>query len=236
MSWSPQPTSSSPSQDPHANQRLLAAGAELAKASIAMIMVHGRGAGPSDILGLSRALRGEGIRFLAPEAADWSWYPQSFMAPREANEPFVTSALENLSRLVDQLEDGGLPSDRIVLMGFSQGACLSLELAARRPRRYAGVVAYSGGLIGAQIDPSFSNTAGGNTVADGNTDGGLAGTPVFLGCSDRDPHIPLGRVQESTVIMKALGGEVTERIYPGMPHTINPDEIEWLQVLLDSIG
>lgn len=212
----------SAANDPHANQRLLMAGTDLADASVAMVMVHGRGAGPADILGVARELRHDGIAFLAPEAAGWSWYPQSFMAPRQANEPFLSSALAQLDKVLDHIEEEGLPRQRVVLMGFSQGACLSLELAARHPRRFAGIVAYSGGLIGAELDADYG-------------DRGLDGTPVFLGCSDRDPHIPLPRVQASTRIMQALGGDVTERIYPGMPHTINQDEIGWLQTLLDGL-
>ena len=210
------------SADPHAEQRLLHAGAPLNEASAMMIMVHGRGAGPGDILGLADDLRGDGLCFLAPEAAGWSWYPQSFMAPRQANEPFLSSAIHQLSSLLQRLEAGGMPRQRMILMGFSQGACLSLEVAARNGQRYAGVVAFSGGLIGAELDADYGSS-------------GLDGTPVFLGCSDRDPHIPLPRVKESSIIMKRLGGEVTERIYPGMPHTINQDEIQWLQDLVDQV-
>lgn len=223
MSWPLRPSSPSSPQDPHANQRLLAAGTSIEEARLAMIMVHGRGAGPADILGLARALRGDGIRFLAPEAAGWSWYPQGFMAPRQDNEPALTSALTHLEALVDQLETAGLAAERLVLMGFSQGACLSLELALRRPRRYAAVVAYSGGLMGEQLAPPGPGVD-------------LAGTPVFLGCSDCDPHIPLPRVQASSRVMADVGGDVTERIYPGMPHTINPDEIDWLQQRLDALA
>ena len=212
-----------PSQDhPHAGHRLLMAGSDLADADIALIMMHGRGAGPADILGVAREVPQEGVAFLAPEAAGWSWYPQGFMAPRPANEPFVTSALRLMADLVAHLETEGIDKRRIILMGFSQGACLSLELAARQPDRFGGIVAYSGGLIGQDLDADYP--------------GDLQGTPVFLGCSDRDPHIPLPRVQESTRVMERLGGEVTERIYPGMPHTINREEISWLRALLEDLA
>ncbi len=211
-----------PGQGPHAGQRLLHAGAPLDEASMVMIMVHGRGAGPGDILGLSGEIHRQGLCFLAPEAAGWSWYPQSFLAPRRANEPYLSSAIHQLASLLQRLETGGVPRRRMILMGFSQGACLSLEVAARHQHRYAGVVAFSGGLIGAELDADYGGP-------------GLAGTPVFLGCSDRDPHIPLPRVQESSKLMERLGGVVTERIYPGMPHTINQDEIRWLQSLVDEV-
>lgn len=221
MSPGTSPPPAAPKQDPHAGQRLLQAGAPLDRASMVMVMVHGRGAGPGDILGLSHEVQRDGLCFLAPEAAGWSWYPQSFIAPRQANEPYLSSAIHQLGSLLQRLETGGLPRRRMILMGFSQGACLSLEVAARHQHRYAGVVAFSGGLIGAELD---------------DYDGpGLDGTPVFLGCSDRDPHIPLPRVQESSRIMERLGGTVTERIYPGMPHTIHQDEIRWLQELVGGV-
>ncbi len=165
-------TSPTPSPDhPHAGHRILTAGRDSADASVALIMMHGRGAGPADILGTAWQLPQDGVAYLAPEAASWSWYPQGFMAPRLANEPFVASALQLMTDLVDRLQDEGIPKRRIVLMGFSQGACLSLELAARRPDRFGGIVAFSGGLIGQDLATDYP--------------GDLQGTPVFLGCSDQ---------------------------------------------------
>lgn len=184
-----------------------------------MILVHGRGAPAEDVLGLGQALGVGDLSLLAPQAAGYSWYPQSFLAPISANEPGLSSALALIGELLADLASRGVAPERTVLAGFSQGACLSLEYAARNARRYGGVVALSGGLIGPPGTPR-------------DYPGTLDGTPVFLGCSDRDPHIPLARVQESTQILQRLGGTVVERIYPGMPHTVNEDEIEHVRRLI----
>lgn len=199
--------------DPHRGQPTLQAGADGAEARAAMIMLHGRGADAADIIALSQVIGGSKILYLAPEAADHTWYPYSFLAPTEHNEPGRTSALGVIAGLVTELGDSrGIAPERIALLGFSQGACLALEYAARHPRRYGAVCALSGGLIG-------------DTVKLQDYSGSLAGTPVFVGCSDSDPHIPIERVKQSAEIMEALGADVTERIYPGMGHTIVEDEI-----------
>jgi predicted esterase len=208
--------------DPHRGQPVLRAGADLSQARAAMIMLHGRGADAADIIGLSEVIgRGE-IIYLAPEAAGHTWYPTSFLAPVERNEPGRTSALGVIGGLIARLGAAKLPPERIALLGFSQGACLSLEFAARNPRRYGAVFGLSGGLIGEAIVPEdFS--------------GSLEDTPAFIGCSDIDPHIPLERVRESAAIMRRLGAEVTERIYPGMGHTIVEDEIVEVRRIVDEM-
>lgn len=200
--------------DPHRGQPVLQAGAISAEASAAMIMLHGRGADAADILSLSQIIGENEIAYLAPEAANHAWYPNSFLAPVEQNEPGRTSALGVIAELIaDVTSKGRIGPERIALLGFSQGACLALEFAARNPRRYGGVLALSGGLIG-------------ESLALEDYSGSLAETPIFVGCSDVDPHIPLERVQQSTKIMGDLGADVTERIYSGMAHTINEDEID----------
>jgi predicted esterase len=208
--------------DPHGGQPILFAGAKVGEAKGAMILVHGRGADARDILGLAEYFGRPDFAYVAPEAAGHTWYPNRFLVPVAENEPFLSSALGVLGGLVADIGKGGIGAERIFLLGFSQGACLSLEFAARNPRRYGGVVALSGGLIGASVKTD-------------NYSGSLAGTPVFLGCSDIDPHIPLARVKESSAVMAALGGTVTERIYPGMGHTVTGDEVEEIRRLLAGV-
>jgi predicted esterase len=205
--------------DPHAGQPVLRTGPPLAEARLAVIAVHGRGASAEDILGLARQVPAPGVAFLAPQAAGSTWYPYSFLAPIPQNEPDLSSALRLLASLVEQLVAGGVPHERIGILGFSQGACLSLEFAARQARRYAAVIALSGGLIG----PSDTSR---------DYSGTMAGTPVFLGCSDMDPHIPVERVHESAELFRSLGAIVDERIYPRMGHTVNGDELRVLQSML----
>jgi len=172
------------------------------------------------MLGLARDLRPRDIACLAPQAAGSTWYPYSFLAPIADNEPYLTSALGVVARLVEDLEAQGVASDRIAILGFSQGACLTLEFAARHARRYRAVLGLSGGVIGPPGTPRTYR-------------GSLAGTPVFLGCSDIDPHIPLERVHESAAVFRALHAEVDERIYPRMGHTINEDELDAVNALLE---
>jgi len=203
----------------HRGQPVLAAGRPLADADAAMVLVHGRGGSAEDILGLAAELGRPELAYLAPQAAGHSWYPYTFLAPLQQNEPGLSSGLDQLGALVAHLEQAGIPAERVVLLGFSQGACLSLEFAARNARRYGGVVALSGGLIGPPGTPR-------------DYPGGLNGTPVFLGCSDRDPHIPKDRVDESAKVFERMGATVTERIYPGMGHTINEDELDFVRDLL----
>ncbi len=205
--------------DPHATQPILHAGAALESAPMAMIMIHGRGASAEDILGLSQEFNRPDIAYLAPQAANNTWYPQRFIAPLESNEPWLSSALARIATLIDHVVQAGIPHERIVLLGFSQGACLTLEYAARNARRYAGVIGLSGGLIGPD-----------DTVRD--YPGSLADTPVFLGCSDIDAHIPLPLVLGAAEVLKRIGGEVETRIYPGMGHTINQDEIAYVRGIL----
>lgn len=208
--------------DPHRGQPVLATGAPLAGAKAALIMLHGRGADAADILGLAQAIGRPDIACLAPEAAGHAWYPQRFIAPVAANQPWLASALGVVAGLVAECGRQGIPSERVALLGFSQGACLSLEFAARHPRRYGGVFGLAGGLIGEKI-------------AAADYSGSLAGTPVFLGCGDTDPHIPVARVRESAAIIRGLGAEVTERIYPGLPHTVIEDEIVEVRRILEAM-
>ena len=198
---------------PHQGQSVAMYGPALDDATSAMILVHGRGASAQGILDLARHLTLTGMTYLAPQAAGHTWYPYSFLAPLEQNEPGKSSGLDVIGGLVGRLEDAGIPAERIVLAGFSQGACLASEFVARNPRRYGGLIVFSGGLIG---PPGMAF----------NLSGDLAGTPVFLGCSDVDAHIPLHRVEETATELAAMGARVTKKIYPGMPHTIVQDEID----------
>jgi predicted esterase len=205
--------------DPHAASQPLTAGAPLAEARAAMLMIHGRGANAESILGLAGEFAAPGWAFVAPQASGNTWYPLSFLQPLERNEPYLSSALAAVSRTFAQIEAAGVPAERIVLLGFSQGACLASEWAARNARRLGGVVALSGGLIGPDGTPR-------------DYAGSLDGTPVFLGCSDRDGHIPAARVEESASVFRRLGASVTARLYPNMGHTVNEDEIAWIQELI----
>ena len=198
---------------PHAGQPVLVAGRPEDEASAAAILVHGRGASARDILTLARELSQPELAYLAPQAAGSSWYPQSFLAPIEMNEPGLSSGLSVLASLVDRLATGGIPAERILIAGFSQGACLSLEFVARHAQRYGGVAGLTGGLIGPPGTPR-------------GDEGSLAGTPMFLGSGDPDPHVPWERVKESAAVFETLGAEVELRHYPGMAHTISSDEIE----------
>jgi phospholipase/carboxylesterase len=201
---------------------VIRAGAPLGAARAAMVLVHGRGASAESILGLADAFDANDISYVAPQARSGSWYPYSFMAPLAQNEPHLSNALKTISDVVADLELQGMPPEKIVLLGFSQGACLALEFAARNARRFGGVVALSGGLIGPE---GMSR----------NYAGSLADTPVFLGCSDVDSHIPLARVNESTEVLTKLGGNVTEIIYPGMGHTIVQDEVAHVKTILKGL-
>lgn len=209
-------------QGPHQDQPILSAGQPLDQAKAAMILVHGRGATAQSILTLANEFKQPDFAYLAPQAAGNTWYPYSFLAPLADNEPGLSSGLAALAAVLAQVEQGGLPVEKTILAGFSQGACLALEFVARNARCYGGAVAFSGGLIG---PPGTSR----------DYPGSLEGTPVFMGCSDVDFHIPLERVHESAAAMKALGGEVTERIYHHMGHTINQDEINYVQNMMQAL-
>lgn len=208
--------------DPHAGQRIIATGRPLEDARAAMILVHGRGAGAAGIIGVAQELAHPDVCYLAPEAAGLTWYPYSFLAPLEQNEPWLGSALRLLADVVQRVSDAGIPPERTVLLGFSQGACLTLEFTARNPGRRGGVVAFTGGLIGPEGTPR-------------DYPGDLDGTPVFIGTSDPDPHIPVARVEESARVLQAMGAEVTTRVYPGMGHTVNQDELAHARVILEKI-
>lgn len=207
--------------DPHAAMPVLAAGAPLAEARAAVVLVHGRGASAEDILGFAGPLGRPGVAFLAPQAAEHTWYPQRFLAPLAANEPWLTSALGKLASLRELLAAGGVADERIVWLGFSQGACLASEFVARYPRRWGGLVAAVGGRIGPQ----------GSAFEDS---GDLARTPVYLGCGDNDPHIPWARVEESSTAFVRQNAEVTLRRYPGFPHSVHPEAVSFARHLLDA--
>jgi predicted esterase len=186
-------------------------------------MVHGRGADAESILMLAEEFGRDDYAYLAPQAADNAWYPNSFLAPIQSNEPWLTSALAAVGDVRSQIEAAGIPSERTLLLGFSQGACLALEYAARNARRYGGLVGLSGGLIGPD------GTAR-------NYPGSLEGTPVFLGCSDVDFHIPKERVLHTEDVLRGLGGEVTTRLYRNMGHTVNRDEISFVKEMLSAVA
>ena len=209
--------------DPHGSQPLESAGVPLDEADVAVVMVHGRGATARSILQFADEFERDGVAYLAPQAAGNTWYPNSFLAPVQRNEPGRTSGLKAVGSAVQRAEDAGIPVDHVVVLGFSQGACLASEFVARNPRRYGGLVVLSGGLIGDEIDrESFA--------------GDLAGTPIFLGCGDRDPHIPVERVDETATVLGSLGADVTKRIYEGMAHGVVEDEIDHANDLLDRVG
>jgi predicted esterase len=202
-------------------QRVLQAGESLASARAAMILLHGRGATAGDIMTIASEVQRPGFAYLAPQAANNAWYPNPFTAPIESNEPYLSSALDMLAGLLNRVLET-VPAERVVLLGFSQGACLTLEFAARNARRYGAVVGLSGGLIGPDGTPR-------------DYPGQFDATPVFLGCSDVDPHIPKQRVLETAEVFKAMGATVSVRLYPGMPHTVSEDELTVVRMLLEAI-
>jgi len=197
---------------PHQDQQLVTAGTPLADAEAAMILVHGRGATARSIVQMGQEVHREGVALLAPQAARNTWYPNSFLAPVEQNEPGRSSGLQAVDDAVEQAVGAGIDRERVLLLGFSQGACLASEYVARNPRRYGGLVALSGGLIGETVDPT-------------SYEGDIEATPVFVGCSDVDPHIPLERVEATAQAFELLNGEVDKRIYEGMGHGVNEDEL-----------
>lgn len=207
---------------PHQNQPVRIAGMDPGAARGAMVMLHGRGATAESILSLVPALGLNDFAYLAPQAGGNSWWPQSFLAPIPQNEPGITSAMQAVEDVISRVEAAGVPADRTILLGFSQGACLAAEFAARRARRYGGVASLSGGLIG----PDGTRR---------DYSGSLDGTPVFLGCSDVDSHIPAERVRESAVVLQRLGGDVRMRLYPGMSHTIIEDELGAVRAMMNLV-
>lgn len=208
---------------PHAGEVALRRGAALSDARVAVIMVHGRNAGPGNILELVSAIDHPDATYLAPAAKGGAWYPNSFLADIEQNEPGISSGISVIHALVDETIEAGIPSERIVLLGFSQGACLACTAAQRRPMRYGGVLAFSGGLIG---PPGVRWSASGS----------LEGTPVFLGCSNIDFHIPEKRVRDSAAHFERMEADVTMRIYEDMGHLVNDDEIAFTNALLAAVA
>jgi predicted esterase len=213
---------SSAQRDPHAQETVRAAGPAPEGAAATLILIHGRSASAESILSLYEAMNLPAVAALAPEAHGHTWYPQSFLAPLEANQPYLDSALAKLDGVVNDLLSRGIPSERIALLGFSQGACLTTEYVARRPRRYGAVMGLTGGLIGPP-----------GTARDYT--GALAGTPVFLGTSDPDPHVPFERVRETEAVLTRMGAKVELRRYAGMPHTINEEELGVCRGLVESL-
>lgn len=217
-------TSENPFEGPHQKSRTVTAGADPEKADGAIIMIHGRGATAESILPLANEFNTENFHFVAPQASGNTWYPYSFMAPSENNEPGISSGLQAIFNIVIDLEKKGISKEKIIILGFSQGACLATEFVARHPARYGGLIAFSGGMIGK-----------GDSLSSENYSGSLENTPYFVGCSDNDAHIPVKRVEESVQVMKKLGADVTKKIYPEMGHTIIQDEIEEAQKIINAI-
>lgn len=205
----------------HQTKNYLKSGASLLDAEKVMIMIHGRGSTAQNIMSLSSYFSQPHMSFLAPQATDNTWYPYSFLMPIEQNEPYLSSALESVGGIVEQALANGIRSENIYLLGFSQGACLALEFVARNARQYGGVFGLSGGLIGPSGTPR-------------DYIGSLEGTPIFLGCSDVDSHIPKDRVLESAEVFERMGAQVTTKLYPNMPHTIIEDEIKIVNTILNS--
>jgi len=203
----------------HQNSPLHTSGTPLDQASAALILLHGRGASAQEILFLGELLDLPGFAVLAPQATGNTWYPQRFMTPIAGNQPWLDSALRLVADLIAYIQNAGIPKERVVLGGFSQGACLASEFVVRNARRYGGLLAFSGGLIG---PPG----------TEWSYPGSLEGTPAFLGCSDRDPHIPLERVHETAGVLARYGADVSTKIYPNLAHTVHPDEIERARELL----
>lgn len=208
--------------DPHRGQTIVQIGQPLGTAQGVVVMVHGRGATAAGILSLAAEFGRPDLTYLAPQAAGNTWYPYSFLSPLSQNEPYLSSALAALESTLQIVADAGIPQVHTLLLGFSQGACLALEFAARHGGQFGGLVGLSGGLIGPPGTPRDYQSR-------------LDQTPVFLGCSDIDAHIPVARVHETTQVLTALGAVVTERIYPGMGHTVNADEITQITALLDTL-
>lgn len=206
---------------PHQTQPVRLTGAGLDDASAALILLHGRGATAEDILSLSAYWDFPTLAYMAPQAEGHTWYPNRFIQPVEQNEPFLSAALSKVDGILKEVEAHNIPVNKIFIGGFSQGACLASEYVIRNPRRYGGLLAFSGGYIGPLGMPR-------QPAAD------LGGMPAFLGCSDMDPHIPLQRVKETAALLKSMGAQVTEKIYPEMGHTIIDDEIEQARQILSN--
>ena len=208
---------------PKVSQPVRTVGIPLEMSKLVVILLHGRGGSPEDILEFSKVLSCDECTFLAPQAANGIWFPYPFTAPLEQNEPWLTSALDRITNLIRQTLEVGINQDNLVILGFSQGACLALEYAARHPKRYGAIIALSGGLIGPLKFPIQHI-------------GNMDNTPIFIGCSDIDPYIPLKRVQDTAKVFTELGADVDKRIYPGFGHMINMDEIQAIRALLRDLS
>ena len=200
-------------------KNIVTAGVAIEEAKKALIMIHGRGGSAEDILSVAAHLQVKDFALLAPQATGNTWYPYSFMVPPVQNEPWLSSALSLLKAVVGDVTEQGIAVENIYFLGFSQGACLTLEFVTRNAQRYGGVTAFTGGLIGDKIYPE-------------NYSGDFAGTPVFIGSSNPDPHVPVERVYATSNILKAMHADVTEKVYNNMGHTINQDEIDWVNKLI----
>jgi phospholipase/carboxylesterase len=207
-------------RDPHRDSPVRHVGASLKDAVGAVVLLHGRGGSADDILSLAEEFYFPGLAYLAPEASGNSWYPRSFLAPIEKNEPWLTSALRKVQTTIQSVHDAGIPNERVVVAGFSQGACLATEYVARHPERYAALIAFTGGLIG----PPGSDLSHA---------GDLAKTPAFFGSGDPDPHVPWERVQESADVLTQMGAVVITRRYAGRPHTVTREEIGIAKQLIE---
>ena len=212
------------STDPHANSPILQAGASIRDATLAMVLLHGRRGSAEDILGLASEFNLKNVAYFAPQASGRAWYPLSFMAPREENEPNLSSALAKVRSVVQGIEQAGMARDRIVIAGFSQGACLATEFVASHPAQYGGLIAFTGGLIGPPGSIEMNGRYSGHK---------LDNVPVLLSSGDPDPHVPWTRVEESASILQAMGAVVTLRHYPGRPHTIIAEEFDHACRLLE---
>jgi phospholipase/carboxylesterase len=209
-------------QATHQGGLVRTAGESLGVAKAAMLMVHGRGASAEDILSLAEQLDVAGFAYFAPQASNNTWYPNSFLSPISENEPWLSSALEFMGEVLGIVTKSGITPEHSMILGFSQGACLTLEYSVRHTQRYGGLVGLSGALIGP--DTMLRDYSG-----------SLAGTPVFLGCSDVDFHVPKERVDGAAAVLGRLGGDVTERLYPNMAHTVNQDEIDFVRGMMQSV-
>ena len=207
----------------HQAQPALTAGPAPEKAAATLILLHGRGALAEDILALHRLIDIDSLAAIAPQAANHTWYPLSFLSPLPSNQPHLDSALARIESIVVDLIARGAPSEKIAILGFSQGACLTSEFLARFPRRYGAAMALTGGLIGPPGTPR-------------DYAGSLAGTPVFLGANDPDPHVPFARVRETETVLHRMGAAVEVRRYPGLPHSVNQDEIEVCRAMLQALA
>lgn len=209
-------------EDPHAEQPIRTAGASPADAAAAVVLVHGRGARADGMLQFAQEFGREGLRYVAPQAQRGTWYPNSFLAPVERNQPHLDSALSHVGRAVEHAQSGGIPPEEMLLVGFSQGACLASEFVARNPQRYAGLVLLSGGLIGAE-------------GTEFEYEGNLNGMPFFLGVSDDDPHIPVSRAEETVAVFEGFDADVRFDEYQGRGHGIFPEEIEYLRGVVGTL-